>query len=87
MSKIHLDDTQIYEIQVQGRISAEHADWFNGMAISVTEDAEAHPVSTLYGAVADQAALHGILRKLYTLGLPLLAVRHSAHGFKEGNIP
>jgi hypothetical protein len=46
------------------------------MRITVAEDVDGVPVATLYGSVADQAALHGILRKLYTLGLPLLAVRH-----------
>ncbi|MGC9400738.1 MAG: hypothetical protein ACP5HM_16630 [Anaerolineae bacterium] len=76
MSKLRLDNTQVYEIQVQGRVSAAHADWFDGMNITVTEDAEGVPTATLYGSVADQAALHGILRKLYTLGLPLIAVRH-----------
>ncbi len=76
MSRLRLDDAQVYEIQVQGRVSAAHADWFDGMSITATENAADAPNTILYGCVADQAALHGILRKLYTLGLPLLAVRH-----------
>jgi hypothetical protein len=76
MSRLKIDGTEVYEIQVQGRISDVYADWFNGMRITVAEDVDGVPVATLYGSVADQAALHGILRKLYTLGLPLLAVRH-----------
>lgn len=78
MLKIDLDTPQIYEIQVQGRISADHADRFDGMAIHVTEKDGELSIFTLYGTVADQAALHGVLRKLYTLGLPLLAVRHAS---------
>jgi hypothetical protein len=75
MSKTHLDDTQIYEIQVLGRISAGHADWFNGMAINVTEDAEEHPISTLYGAVVDQSVryenTHGLIVALPEANLPV----------------
>jgi hypothetical protein len=78
MSKLRIDEVQVYEIQIQGRISDAYADWFDGMNITVTEDADGVPTTTLYGSVADQAALHGILRKLYTLGLSLLAVRHIA---------
>lgn len=62
-----------YEIEVQGRIGERWAHWFEDMSVSV--QGEAHSaVTTLTGAVADQAALFGLLQKLYTLGLPLLRV-------------
>ncbi len=64
------DQPAAYRIQVQGRLSRRWADWFEGFA--VTNDALG--VTTLMGVVADQAALLGILQRLYTLGLPLLLV-------------
>jgi hypothetical protein len=66
---------------VQGRISQRWEAWFDGMTIDVAEDADpgqagGHPaITSLTGRVADQAALHGLLQKLYTLGLPLLEVK------------
>jgi len=80
MKKITLDAPQVYEIEAQGRLSDEHADWFDGMEITGGEDGADGPVTRLYGPVADQAALHGILRRLYALGLPLLLVRHIPSG-------
>jgi hypothetical protein len=63
-----------YEIQVQGRIGERWAHWFDDM--SVSSQGEAHStVTTLSATVADQAALLGLLQKLYTLGLPLLLVQ------------
>ena len=43
------------------------------MALTIEEDCDSLPVTTLTGAV-DQAALQGLLRQLYTLGLPLISV-------------
>ena len=64
-----------YQIQVEGRISERWAHWFEDMAMTVHEEAEAPAITTLTGPVTDQAALAGLLQKLYTLGLPLLLVR------------
>ena len=44
------------------------------MSIASKGEGEGPPVTTLTGAVADQAALHGLLRRVYALGLPLLSV-------------
>jgi hypothetical protein len=63
-----------YEIEVQGRIGERWAHWFEGMSISAQGEAQS-ATTTLTGAVADQAALLGLLQKLYTLGLPLLLVQ------------
>jgi hypothetical protein len=63
-----------YEIQVQGRISERWAYWFDDMAIRAEGEAET-ATTTLTGAVTDQAALLGLLQKLYTLRLTLLMVR------------
>lgn len=59
-----------YQIRIQGELGQEWADWFGGSAISPGGDG----VTLLTCVVVDQAALHGVLRKLRDLGLPLLSV-------------
>jgi hypothetical protein len=59
-----------YQIRVEGELGQEWADWFAAIAISRERDG----VTLLTCAVADQAALHALLRKLRDLGLPLLSV-------------
>ncbi len=63
-----------YQIQVEGRISERWAPWFEDMVITVHEPEQGPAVTTLAGVVADQAALLGLLQKLYTLQLTLLLV-------------
>ena len=72
------DQPATYQIQVQGWISDRWVDWFGDMTITVNDNGDANDAlatTTLTGAVADQAALMGLLQQLYTLGLPLLLVR------------
>lgn len=59
-----------YEIRVQGRLTERWASRFEGMAFTPGPDAS----TVIAGPVADQAALHGLIRALGDLGLPLLAV-------------
>jgi hypothetical protein len=65
-------DAGIYEIKVQGVLDSRWSEWFDGMTLSSDDTCGE---TTLCGAVADQAALHGLLTKVRDLGLPLLAVR------------
>ena len=60
---------------MQGYLDERRADWFDGMAIEPQVDAGGMNVTWLTGEVVDQAALHGLLRKLYDLGLSLLSVK------------
>ena len=69
-----MSETPAYQIQVRGRIGERWAQWFEDMTISTHGEAQA-ATTTLTGPVADQAALLGLLQKLYTLGLPLLLVK------------
>ncbi len=62
--------TIIYEIRVVGHLSPQWADWFEGLTITLEEDGN----TLLSGPVADQAALHGLLKKVRDLGIPLLSV-------------
>ena len=63
------DEREIYQIRVQGRLDESWSDWFEGMTI-VPQSA----ITTLTGPVADQAALHGILDKIWNLNLALISV-------------
>ncbi len=60
----------IYKIRIKGHLSREWTDWFEGLTISLEEDG----TSLLTGLVFDQAALHGLLKKVRDLGMPLVSV-------------
>jgi hypothetical protein len=62
-----------YQIKVPGEIGESWSDWAGGMTITVESGGHGSPVTTLTGTV-DQAALQGLLRRLYSLGLPLISV-------------
>jgi hypothetical protein len=64
------DEPGQYEIRLKGHLDARWADWFAGLTITWEDNGE----TQLTGPVADQAALHGLLRKVRDLGLPLLSV-------------
>lgn len=68
----------IYEIRVSGHLSTQWADWFEGLIITLEEDGN----TLLSGSIADQAALHGLLKKVRDLGMPLVSVNqvHSKQG-------
>jgi hypothetical protein len=73
----------VYQIKVQGQLSVGWGTWFDGMTI--TQDASGATLIT--GPVADQAALHGLLRKVRDLGLTLLALSSSEPMSIRTNIP
>jgi hypothetical protein len=72
-SRLTLDRPVTYEIKVPGQIDESWSDWTGGMTIVVESAGDVRPVTTLTGAM-DQAALQGLLRRLYSLGLPLISV-------------
>ena len=69
-----VETQKVYQIRVQGRLGASYADWFNGMTLTFENEGDDSPVTTLTGAVADQAALHGLLVKISDLNLTLISV-------------
>ena len=71
---LSLDCPVIYQIEVQGYLDESRSDWFDGMSVVPRVDPKGASITKLTGTVIDQAALHGILRKLYDLGMPLLSV-------------
>jgi hypothetical protein len=71
--KLTLDRPVTYQIKVPGYLDESWSDWVGGMTIAVEGEVDGPPVTTLTGVV-DQAALQGLLRRLYSLGLPLISV-------------
>lgn len=69
-----------YEIRVQGRLGARWAERFDGMTLADGPDGS----TLIAGQVVDQAALHGLLRTLGDLGLPLLSVTE-VHTTNQGD--
>ncbi len=60
----------VYQIKIEGHLGRRWKDWFEGLTITLEDNGE----TLLTGPVADQAALHGLLRKVRDLGMPLLSV-------------
>ena len=60
----------LYEIRLRGHLENRWADWFEDMSLT----REANGETLIIGPVTDQAALHGLLRKVRDLGLPLVSV-------------
>lgn len=64
------DRPMVCEIRISGHLGRQWGEWFNGMTILLEEDGN----TLLAGTIVDQAALHGILKKVRDLGMPLLSV-------------
>ena len=71
--KLTLDRPSIYQIKVPGHLDQSWSEWTGGMKVTVENKDASPPFTTLTGTV-DQAALQGLLRWLYSLGLPLISV-------------
>ena len=71
--KLTLDRPATYQIKVPGHLDKRWSDWDGKLTITIDSDVDGLPVTTITGSF-DQAALHGLLRRLYSLGLPLISV-------------
>lgn len=60
----------VYQIKVKGILDTEWSGWFEGLSFSSQPDDE----TLITGQVEDQSALHGLLGRIASLGLPLLSV-------------
>jgi hypothetical protein len=63
------DRPMVYQIRIEGRLGPQWADWFGGVTITLEDGGD----TLLTGTVADQAALHGLLRRVRDLGMPLIS--------------
>lgn len=70
------DKPEVYEIRLKGHLHRQWEDWFDGLTITLEENGE----TRVTGPVADQSALHGLLRKVRDLGMPLLSVHRLEAG-------
>lgn len=69
-----MSEQRVYQIKLQGRLEASWSDWFDGMTLTFENERDGTPVTTLTGAVVDQAALHGLLSRISDLNLTLISV-------------
>jgi len=66
----------VYQIRIKGHLGPQWTDWFEGLTITLEDNGN----TLLTGTVIDQAALHGWLKKVRDLGMPLLSVNSVGPG-------
>jgi len=64
------DGSGLYEIRLKGHLDDRRSEWFEGLTITLEDNGD----TVLTGPVVDQAALHGLLKRVRDLGMPLLSV-------------
>jgi hypothetical protein len=64
------DQPMVYQIRITGHLGHTWTDWFEGLTISLEDNGD----TLLTGPLVDQAALHGLLKKVRDLGMPLVSV-------------
>jgi hypothetical protein len=64
------NESGIYEIQLKGQLDEKWANRFEGCTITLEDNGD----TVLTGPVVDQAALHGLLKRIRDLGMPLISV-------------
>jgi hypothetical protein len=75
-SETNPGQSMVYQIRIKGHLGCEWTDWFGGLTITLEDNGE----TLLTGPVVDQAALHGLLKKVRDLGMPLLSVTYVEPG-------
>ena len=66
----------VYQIRIQGHLGRQWTDWFGGLTITLEDNGD----TLLTGPVVDQAALHGLLKKVRDVGMPLVSVNRGKPG-------
>jgi hypothetical protein len=74
-----------YRIEIQGSVDGRWSDWFGGMDIVPAQGRDGTLATTLVGPVADQAALRGILNRLWDLNLTLVSVTQVDQRWEGGS--
>jgi hypothetical protein len=74
--KTDLNEPILYQIRIKGQLGPQWTEWFGGLTIALEDNGD----TLLTGMVVDQAALHGLLRKVRDLGMPLLSVNRVKPG-------
>ncbi len=71
----------VYQIRIKGHLGSQWTDWFGGLTITLEDNGD----TLLTGPVVDQAALHGLLKKVRDLGMPLVSISPVAPGYAHGS--
>ncbi len=66
----------VYQIRIKGHLGCQWTEWFGGLTITMEDNGD----TLLTGPVVDQAALHGLLKKVRDLGMPLISVNRVEPG-------
>lgn len=66
----------VYQIRINGHLGVQWGDWFGGLTITLEDNGD----TLLTGVVVDQAALHGLLKQVRDLGMPLVSVNRVEPG-------
>ncbi len=69
-SKTDSSQSPVYQIRIEGHLGQQWMDWFDGLTITLEENGD----TLLTGPVIDQAALHGLLKKVRDLGMSLVSI-------------
>ncbi len=78
-SQVDSSQLTIYQIRIKGHLGREWTDWFGGLTITLEDNGD----TLLTGPVIDQAALHGLLKKVRDLGMPLISVNCARLGHED----
>ena len=78
-SEIDAGESTVYQIRIKGHLGRQWTDWFGGLSITLEDNGD----TLLTGPVVDQAALHGLLKKVRDLGMTLLSVNRVKPGPAE----
>ena len=82
MSNKQNEKARIYQIRIEGQFGEQWTDWFDGLSITQEEGG----TTLLTGPIVDQSALHGVLKKVRDLGMPLVSVnRIETDGYSNPN--
>ena len=73
------DQRIVYQIRIKGHLGSQWTNWFEGLTVTLEEEGS----TLLSGPVVDQSALHGILKKIRDLGMPLLSVNSVETGTQD----
>ncbi len=74
---------EFYQIRLEGHLGGQWTEWFDGLTITLEDNGD----TILTGPVIDQAALHGLLRKVRDLGIPLLSVNQVMSDQEQEDAP
>ena len=68
-----------YQIRIKGHLDDSWSDWFGNMTVSLENNGD----TIVYGSVVDQASLHGLLKRVRDLGMPLISVNQIKKQLQE----